>query len=164
MSVQDWGAIGEILGSVAIFVTLIYLANQVRYARLATIDTNRTSRVEGVRELNSLMITQADLRAAWNKSGGPLFKQMHAEIAELLSLDADETALVILQGFNWSFTHWSQFRSMKSQVDEAELTNIVRGFYGENPMKALIDHPIFRMYLDPEFVEWLDKTLLPRDK
>ena len=30
MSIQDWGAIGEILGAIAVLVTLVYLAMQIR--------------------------------------------------------------------------------------------------------------------------------------
>jgi len=30
MTIQDWGAIGELVGGVAVIVTLIYLALQVR--------------------------------------------------------------------------------------------------------------------------------------
>jgi hypothetical protein len=30
MTIQDWGAIGEILGAIAVFVSLIYLATQIR--------------------------------------------------------------------------------------------------------------------------------------
>jgi hypothetical protein len=33
MSIQDWGAIGELLGSVAVLVSLVYLASQVRQTR-----------------------------------------------------------------------------------------------------------------------------------
>jgi hypothetical protein len=34
MSIQDWGAIGELLGSVVVFVSLVYLAYQVRETRI----------------------------------------------------------------------------------------------------------------------------------
>ncbi len=30
MSIQDWGAIGEVVGAIAVIVTLIYLATQIR--------------------------------------------------------------------------------------------------------------------------------------
>jgi len=33
MSIQDWGAIGELLGSLAVLVSLVYLASQVRQSR-----------------------------------------------------------------------------------------------------------------------------------
>ena len=29
MTIQDWGAIGEVIGALAVVVTLIYLARQV---------------------------------------------------------------------------------------------------------------------------------------
>ena len=66
------GAIAELLGAVAIVVTLIYLAVQIKYARLSSIDTNRENRVVGIRELNGFLITNSEARAAWNKSMGPV--------------------------------------------------------------------------------------------
>ena len=30
MSIQDWGAVGEIVGAIAVIITLIYLATQIR--------------------------------------------------------------------------------------------------------------------------------------
>ena len=42
------GAIGEILGAIAVVATLFYLAVQIRYARIATVDRNRESRVNGI--------------------------------------------------------------------------------------------------------------------
>jgi len=32
MSIQDWGAVGEIVGAIAVLVTLIYLARQIRHS------------------------------------------------------------------------------------------------------------------------------------
>jgi hypothetical protein len=31
MSIQDWGAVGEIIGAIAVVVTLLYLATQIRH-------------------------------------------------------------------------------------------------------------------------------------
>ena len=39
MSIQDWGAIGEIVGAVGVVVSLLYLANQVRLNAKATEDS-----------------------------------------------------------------------------------------------------------------------------
>ena len=159
MSVQDWGAVGEILGAIAILVTLVYLATQVRYARHTITDANRTSRVEGIRELNGLLMANAEVRKAWNKGIGPGSRQLHDDIAESLGLSFDEASIVITQGANWAFTHWAQYRSLKSPEDEKEFTNIVKGWYGEDPMRALIIHPKFRGYLDADFLVWLDRTV-----
>ncbi len=159
MSVQDWGAVGEMLGAIAILVTLVYLATQVRYARHTITDANRTSRAEGIRELNGLLMANAEVRAAWNKGMGPGYRRVHDDIADSLGLSFDEASIVITQGANWAFTHWAQYRSMKSPEDQKELTNIVRGWYGENPMRALIIHPNFRAYFDADFLDWLDQTV-----
>lgn len=66
----DWGAIAESVGAVAIPVTLVYLATQVRHVRHMVTDANRTSRVEGIREPNGLLTASAEVRAAWNRGMG----------------------------------------------------------------------------------------------
>ena len=164
MTIQDWGSIGEIVGALAILVTLIYLATQVRYARLTTTDINRTSRVEGIRELNGALFQNDAARAAWFKSVGPNNHQLNVEVAEALDLTFDDAVLVVLQGTNWCFTHWAQYRSLKSPEDTQELRNIIVAFYSENPMKVLIDHPLFRAYFDPDFIIWVDDILQHPEK
>ena len=32
MTIQDWGAIGEIVGAIAVLITLVYLAKQIRHS------------------------------------------------------------------------------------------------------------------------------------
>ena len=163
MSIQDWGAIGEVLGAIAIFVTLIYLATQIRYARLTAMDVNRTNRVVGIRDLNGRIVTDPDVRAAWNKAIGPQYRQLHNDMSETLGLSFDEASIVITQGANWAYTHWAQYRSMKNTEDEEELKNIVRAWYGENPMRALLSHPNFRAFFEADFVTWLDEIVASID-
>ncbi len=158
MSFQDWGAIGEILSAAAIFVTLIYLATQIKYARLTAMDINRTNRVVGIRDLNGVIATNAVAREAWNKSVGPEYRCLHTDIAESLDLSFDQASIVISQGANWG-THWAQYRSMKTPEDEAELKNIVKVWYGENPMKTLLNHENFRAFFEDDFISWLDKIV-----
>lgn len=43
MSIQDWAAIGEIVGAIAILITLIYLAIQIRQSTRATQAASRDS-------------------------------------------------------------------------------------------------------------------------
>ncbi len=43
-------AISETVGVIAVVISLLYLAFQVRFARLAAADTSRTARSIGVRE------------------------------------------------------------------------------------------------------------------
>ena len=153
------GAIAELLGAVAIVVTLIYLAVQIKYARLSSIDTNRENRVVGIRELNGLLIANSEARAAWNKSMGAAQKQLINDIAESLGLDFDEASIIVLQGWNWMFTHWAQYRSIKAPEDEYELKNIIAVWYGDMPMRTLISHPVFRDTFDSEFVAFVDEVI-----
>ena len=155
------GAIAELLGAVAIVVTLIYLAAQIKYARLSSIDTNRESRVVGIRELNGLLITDGEARAAWNKSMGATQKQLINDIAESLGLHFDEASIVVLQGWNWMFTHWAQYRSIKAPEDEEELKNIISVWYRDMPMRTLVSHPVFRDSFDSEFVTFVDEVIAP---
>ncbi len=153
------GAIGSILGAIAVVATLFYLARQIRQQNIIAADTSRTNRVIGIRELNAHMVGDPKLRETWNKTIGPNYRRLHEDIAETLDVSFDEASIIITQGITWAYTHWAQYRSMKTPEDEKELTNIVRGWYGENPSLALVRHQGFRAYLDPDFVSWLDKTL-----
>ena len=153
------GAIAELIGTLVILVTLIYLAVQVKYARLTAMDANRNGRVVGIRDLNGNLVTNAEARASWNKAMGPVQKALINDIADSLNLEFDEASIVVLQGWNWMFTHWAQYRSVKSAEDEAELKNIVSVWYGENPMRALIGNPIFRNSFDSEFVAFVHEVI-----
>ena len=56
------GAMGEIVGALAVVATLTYLATQVRYAKQATADQNRLVRASGVREMALAAIQNDELR------------------------------------------------------------------------------------------------------
>jgi hypothetical protein len=152
---------GQWAGVFAVAATLFYLARQIRQQNISVMDTNRANRVVGIREQNANMLSNPDLRAAWNKALGPHYRQLHEDIAKSLDVSFDEASLIITQGTVWGYVHWAQYRSMKSPDDEAELKNIVRAWYSENPMKALLDHPNFKAYYDVDFTAWLDETIAP---
>ena len=153
------GAIAELAGAVTILVTLVYLAVQVKYARLATTDASRENRVVGIRDLNNNLLNHTDVRTAWNESMGPEQRKLVSDISQTLDSSFDEASIVVLQGWNWMFTHWAQYRAVKTKQDEKELENIVAVWYGENPMLALIKHPVFRASFDSDFVAFVDEVL-----
>ena len=45
------GAVGEVLGATVVFITLVYLAMQVKSAKLTAIDANRLARAKGVTDM-----------------------------------------------------------------------------------------------------------------
>jgi len=159
MTIQDWGAIGELISGVAILVTLIYLAVQVKYARTSATDANRANRVAGIHHISNRLSENQELSRAWFKSAGPGYTQMLEDLSAELGLSIDESVLVFTSGSDWVWLHWAQFRSVKTKEDEAELRNIIEVWYGENPMKALIAHPTFRAFYESEFIEFVDDIL-----
>ena len=55
---MPWEALSEvtqIVGACALVISLIYIAVQIRFARLAAADTSRTAKGEGVREIDLAM-------------------------------------------------------------------------------------------------------------
>ena len=61
MNWEAIGAIGEILGAVAVLATLVYLAVQVRYTRDAWQRQNERDMLDGVTVSSRLMIEQPDM-------------------------------------------------------------------------------------------------------
>ena len=70
---MDWsaaGAVGEILGAVAVFLTLLYLAAQIRQAnKMARFDTTREILAQ-VNACNRLIATDATIREVLFKESG----------------------------------------------------------------------------------------------
>jgi hypothetical protein len=159
MTIQDWGAIGELISGVAILVTLLYLAVQVKSARISATDANRANRVAGIHHINNRIFENQELQQAWLKSAGPGYTQVHADLSVELGISIDEAMLVQISGSDWVWLHWAQFRSVKTKEDEVELRNIITTWYGENPMKALISHPTMRLFFDVDFIEFVDDIL-----
>ncbi len=156
MTIQDWGAIGELISGIAILVTLIYLAVQVKYARVSATDATRANRVTGIHHINNRISENQELQRAWLKSAGPAYTQMYEELSVELGLSIDEAMLVGTSGCDWMFVHWAQFRSAKTKEDQTELRNIIAVWYSENPMKALFSHASFRAFFDNDFLEFVD--------
>lgn len=62
MNWEAISAIGAAIGALAVVITLAYLASQVRYARATANDTNRLTRVSGVRDVMLASATNDKLR------------------------------------------------------------------------------------------------------
>ena len=55
MTLQDWGSIGELVGGVAVIITLIYLAIQIREYRLGMSSATLHATVQGFNQVNLLL-------------------------------------------------------------------------------------------------------------
>ena len=64
LTIQDLGALGEFFGSIAVLVTLIYLAFQTRQNTMAIAAQLDAARIGTVMTVNSLPITSPELAEA----------------------------------------------------------------------------------------------------
>lgn len=61
MTLQDWGAIGELIGGVAVIVTLVYLSVQIREYRIGMSSATFHSTMQGFNQLNAMLGSDPDL-------------------------------------------------------------------------------------------------------
>ena len=60
MSIQDWGALGEIVGAVAVVVTLLYLTSQIRQNTLSLRNASSSSINEALSHINGRLAENPD--------------------------------------------------------------------------------------------------------
>ena len=157
MSISELGSLGEFISSIAVLVTLIYLASQVRSAKAAASDANRLERANGVREMLMEIVRNPDLRGPVVKSFGVTswFEQYASEF----DLSTDEAIRVDYHNLYWFWLHWAQYASTKDPKDAQELENVISQFYAIPMMRYSWENGPFISQLEPEFREFVNQVL-----
>lgn len=145
MSIQDWGAIGEIVGALGVVASLIYLAVQIRHStrqislsleatKLAAFEQN----VESGNQVRELLITNPG-------------------VAELLLKGlADYRSLRGTEKFRCDML----FRNLFSTIQGGYIRQLTIGgdpqqFEGiQKPLDALLENPGILHWLDSNDVDW----------
>ena len=157
------GAIGEIVGALAVVVTLGYLAVQVRSAREVAADSNRLNRTNNVLGMALALATHPDLLRNMNKAQG--ITPYYESYAEQFDLDADQAGSVDWVHCHTFWMHWGQYSSSTSPGDLDEIANIVSGFYRNPAVRYSWDHsPFAKPMLDPNFVEFVEHVLKTKER
>ena len=159
MTIQDLGAISEVVGAIAVVVTLLYLAIQTRQSRIATEQTVDLARVqatvsvgEAYSRWRNLIASNPDLVIVIAKanSGQDLTEVEKTQVSE-----AFEERIVA----SWiSFA--STYASGAAHSTAADIDYLVE-FFRKNPA-ALEDWNRMRMVTEagsPEFVSAVDAKL-----
>lgn len=158
---MDWdavGAIGEIVGAVAVVATLAYLAVQVRFARKVAAEANRHTRATGVREALLVQTTNDSLRNSMTKTYG--LQSWYEQFANAFDVSPDDASRCDVMHLYWFWLHWAQWGSTNDAQGLEELTNIVRSFYATPAIKYSWDHsPFAKPILEPGFVQFVDAVL-----
>ena len=68
MTIQDWGAVGEIVGAIAVLLTLIYLALQIRQNTISQRAHTHWMMVESMRDDNRIVLERPELELALRKA------------------------------------------------------------------------------------------------
>ena len=159
---MDWeaiGAIGEIVGATAVVVTLGYLATQIRYAKIATSDSNRLVRASGVREMYLAQAQDPSLAASL-AAFDPVADAYYRAYAEEFGTTVEQAICTDSQNHYYFWLHWGQFASLKTTADEEELRNVARGYYAVPYVKYSWEKgPYAKTLLEPRFVDFIDQAL-----
>ena len=147
MSLQDWGAIGELLGGVAIIVSFIYVGLQVRQGTKATnAATNQAFSAQYLELL--IQLTRADVRDVFWKG-----------LAGLKNLQGGEqVAFMAMMGSilrTWETFYFERAAGrFDSEKYDAWLVQLI-DLFGNDGVREYWE--IRRHNFSAEFVEYLDK-------
>ncbi len=158
---MNWDAVSSIsqtASGIAVVISLLYLAFQIRFARLAASDTSRTARGMGVREIDLTMVNNPELRKNWIKSSH--LKSIYKEIGSYLGLSIDATLQVDTICQVWMRLHWGQYKSITTPEDLKDLERLVAAFYTAPPMlNCWRKSPYGSKIYDQKFVEFVEGAI-----
>lgn len=156
------GAVGDFVSAMAVVVTLIYLAIQVRHAKTATADQSRIYRATAVREIMMETFNNEALRMAQTKSWG--MEPYYQDMAERLGTTIEEATMLDWGNGYYFWMWWGQYASTTEEKDQKELEHIVESLGGTPGMRSHWEEsPLSRPLLDEDFVKFVDKILTNRN-
>ena len=158
MNWEAIGAIGEIVGALAVVLTLIYLAFQVRYARNATLDQNRLTRSSAIREIILSTANNDSLRVGQIKNWG--LEEYYESLARKLDIDPVEASRNEWANAVYFWMYWGQWASSHEKRDLAELEHVIVAIFSIAGVRHTWDiSPVGKIFLDEDFVQFVDRVL-----
>ncbi len=146
LTIQDLGALGELLGSVAVLVTLIYLAFQTRQNTMAIQAQLDAARISSVMHLNLTASTSSELQEALNED----------RIRPRTINEARRTnywAATVYQA-QWNFIQAR--RGLTEDFQESGMAHRVLGLF--DAYRSFEDWwEARKVVFRPEFVEWVEE-------
>ena len=165
MNWEAIGAIGQMLGSVAVLVTLGYLAIQVRHARAEMRRSISQTRAEGGRELLMNFANSEQLCNLYTKVGAAIGRSPNPVIGALMAragLTQSEAMQLLLDHEAW-FQYQAQVIQYINELSAGErfgFDGSIRGRYGHD---AGLIGPLWyedrKAALNPDAVRYIDNLL-----
>jgi len=149
MTLQEWGALGELVGGVAIIVSLIYVGLQIKQGTRASQAATSQSFSAQYADL-ILQITRADFRDIFWRGTGGLHNLRESEVAAFMAFLAS-----IVRTFE-SFYFQKKEGSFDAQLFDSWMVQTLDFFVKEGPSEywALRKHQF-----STEFIEYFDEQL-----
>ena len=155
------GALGEVLGSVAVFVTLGYLAVQLRHARSETRRSLSQGRMEANREIISLELLDLEPRRKVDASLGldpiPAVAAL-MNVAELTWEEAYRAFMVEVAAWNyrvWVITNIEDLQPAQRQLFDGA----IRVRYQRSGVSKFVYDTHFKPSASPEIVQYVENII-----
>ena len=156
------GAIGELTGALAVVVTLLYLAAQIKHARADSRKALSQARVEGIRELFALATDERINRVAVKTSEALGTRQppFVSALIEQVGLTKEEASLL----FNFHLSWWNTVVQIIPNVDELPETERrvfdlgILGRYSQNSAGGLFFETV-KAGAHPDVVAYIEGVL-----
>ena len=165
MNWDEVGAIGQVLGSLAVFITLGYLAIQVRHARKEMQRSLSQSRSDGVREL---AMNRANNRQ-WSSSDAKVSMGLAVPLNPFMTTVMERCGLTVEEasGLFWDQLAWWVHRVHGiSYIDEEtagvrlELDEVLRFEYGSGTIPvARLWYETMKSHMNAGAVRYIDNLL-----
>ena len=151
--------ITQIIAVLLVIGSLLFVGIQIRDNSRALTDQNRWNRVSALIDLQLSSVENPHVLEAFNKTAPQAWKDFITDLSEAWGVTYEEAHIVAWSQGVYLWTHWGQYRSMKTRADEAELRNIILTWYTVEPMKSIFVHPVSQALYDPGFIAWVEDIL-----
>ncbi len=146
LTIQDLGALGELLGSVAVLATLVYLALQTRQNAMAIGAQLDAQRISSGLHIGLTYATSTELQEA--------LLEDRTDPPEINEIRRSQLWSSRVLWWQWQFTHAR--RGLLPSFSEAQLANVIRTHFNnyrsfDGWWEARKPNSL------PEFVEWVEE-------
>jgi hypothetical protein len=167
MNWEEVSAIGQVLGSIAVFITLGYLAVQLRHSRAEVRRSITQARAGSTREMAMHTANNEKLQtyilhasAALGGAGGPGGPPFVAELMERTGLSAEGAFTIFWNEMAWWYTRTQQIPYLEELPagERAAFEGGIRGNYRIRPLGRLWLEST-KDQLNPDAVRYVDNLL-----
>ncbi len=152
MTIAELGSLGELIGSIAVLATLIYLAVQVRQNNISTRIQSNHAINQKTSDFLKALYTNSEAYEVWIR-GRSSFK-------ELDKADAFKFEMIMYDAFGNFHEQWYQYRSGVTDENQfSRVLSMIRMYMSIRGIVEVWEHIDERYPFDHEFVEFIQEQI-----